>query len=155
MSVARIDPTKFLQVAHTILYGGRDASNLKDVFYSWSEKYEQQAFSEVIKDQDDHDKSAVLSWVDRLNIANQLAVKYQYSKENSMTITRLEDIGSQAPLSLQKLWSELRHIRYNLNTNNGRIFLGGEDEERLDRLINHVANSLCFSVFEGNGVPEQ
>ena len=155
MSVARIDPTKFLQVAHTILYGGRDASNLKDVFYSWSEKYEQLAFSEVIKDQDDYDKRAVLSWADRLNIANQLAVDYEYSKQNSMTITRLEDIGSQAPLSLQKLWSELRHIRYNLNTNNGRIFLGGEDEERLDRLINHVANSLSFSVFEGNGVPEQ
>ena len=71
MSVARIDPKIFLQVACTILYGGRDASNLKDVFYSWSEKYEQQVFREVIKDQDDHDKSAVLSWVDRLNIANQ------------------------------------------------------------------------------------
>ena len=155
MSVARIDSKKFAQVAYTILFGGRDASNLKDVFYSWSEKYEQRAFVEVIKDQDDYDKRAVLSWADRLNIANQLAVDYEYSKQNSMTITRLEDIGSQAPLSLQKLWSELRHIRYNLNTNNGRIFLGGEDEERLDRLINHVANSLCFSVFEGNGVPEQ
>ena len=155
MSVARIDTKKFAQVAYTILFGGRDASNLKDVFYSWSEKYEQQAFGEVIKDQDDYDKRAVLSWADRLNIANQLAVDYEYSKQNSMTITRLEDIGSQIPLSLQNLWSELRHIRYNLNTNNGRIFLGGEDEERLDRLINHVANSLCFSVFEGNGVPEQ
>ena len=151
MSVARIDTVKFLQVAHTILYGGRDASNFKDVFYSWSEKYEQQAFSEVIKDQDDHDKSAVLSWVDRLNIANQLAVEYQYSKENSMTLTRLEDVGSQTPLlSLNNLWSELRNIRYNLNTNNARIFLGGEDEERLDRLINHIANSLCFSAFEAN-----
>lgn len=150
MSVARIDPKKFAQVAHTILYGGRDTSNLKDVFYSWSEKYEQLAFSEVIKDQDDHDKSAVLSWVDRLNIANQLAVEYQYSKENSMTLTRLEDVGSQTPLSLSNLWSELGHIRYNLNTNNGRIFLGGEDEERLDRLINHIANSLCFSAFEAN-----
>ena len=150
MSVARIDTKKFAQVAYTILCGGRDASNLKDVFYSWSEKYEQQAFGEVIKDQDDYDKRAVLSWADRLNIANQLAVDYEYSKQNSMTITRLEDIGSQAPLSLQKLWSELRHIRYNLNTNNGRIFLGGEDEERLDRLINHIANSLCFSPFEAN-----
>ena len=149
MSVARIDPKKFVQVAHTILYGGRDASNLKDVFYSWSEKYEQQAFSEVIKDQDDHDKSAILFWVDRLNSANQLAVKYQYSKENSMTITRLEDVGSQTPLSLNNLWSELRCIRYNLNTNNGRIFRGGEDEERLDRLIYHIANSLCFSVESG------
>jgi hypothetical protein len=145
MSVARIDPVKFLQVAHTILYGERDATNLKDVFYSWSEKYEQQVFREVIKDQDDHDKSAVLSWVDRLNIANQLAVEYQYSKENSMSIKRLEDVHSQMPLSMRSLWSELRHIRYNLNTNNGRIFLGGEDEERLDRLINHIANSLCFS----------
>ena len=91
-----------------------------------------------------------LSWVDRLNIANQLAVDYQYSKRNSMTITRLEDVGSQIPLSLRNLWSELRSIRYNLNTNNGRIFLGGEDEERLDRLINHIANSLCFSEFEAN-----
>ena len=34
MSVARIDTKKFVQVAYTILYGGRDASNLKDVFYS-------------------------------------------------------------------------------------------------------------------------
>ena len=59
------------------------------------------------------------------------------------------------PLSLRNLWSELRSIRYNLNTNNGRIFLGGEDEERLDRLINHIANSLCFSVFEQNGGKEQ
>jgi len=154
MSVARIETKKFVQVAHTILYGGRDASNLKDVFYSWSEKYEQQAFGEV-KDKEDYDRRAVLSWADRLNIANQLAVDYEYSKQNSMTITRLEDVGSQTPLSLQNLWSELRHIRYNLNTNNGRIFLGGDDEERLDRLINHVANSLCFSVFEGNGVSEQ
>lgn len=148
MSVARIDPVKFLQVAHTILYGGRDATNLKDVFYSWSEKYEQQVFREVIKDQDDHDKSAVLSWVDRLNIANQLAVEYQYSKENSMTIMRLEDVHSHMTLSMRSLWSELRHIQYNLSTNNGRIFLGGEDEERLDRLINHIANSLCFSELE-------
>jgi hypothetical protein len=155
MSVARIDPKIFVQVAYTILYGGRDASNLKDVFYCWSEKYEQQVFSEVIKDQDDHDKSAVLSWVDRLNIANQLAVEYQYSKETSMTISRLEDAGSQTPLSLCSLWSELRHIRYNLHTNNGRIFLGGEDEERLDQLINHIANSLCFSVFEQSGVQKQ
>jgi hypothetical protein len=150
MSVARIDPKKFVEVAYTILHGGRDASNLKDEFYSWSEKYEQQAFSEVIKDQDDYDKKAVLSWVDRLNIANQLAVEYQYSKENSMMITRLEDVSLQTPLSLHSLWSELRHIRYNLNTNNGRIFLGGEDEERLDRLINHIANSLCFSELEAN-----
>src|SRR5487761_634117 len=148
MSVARIDPVKFLQVAHTILYGGRDATNLKDVFYSWSEKYEQQVFREVIKDQDDHDKSAVLSWVDRLNIANQLAVEYQYSNENSMTIMRLEDVHSHMTLSMRSLWSELRHIQYNLSTNNGRIFLGGEDEERLDRLINHIANSLCFSELE-------
>jgi len=66
-----------------------------------------------------------------------------YGKAKEETITRLEEHELDGGLLGSKVFLRtLESIHYNLYTNAGRIFLGKEDEERLERYIHYLRSKL-------------
>lgn len=139
MSVVLITKKEFSDVAKSLLYH----EALKEVFLSWRERYYKTQFSKEIN----LNSNEILCFVERLYIANRLAYYYQYPYEcqnNKIEIERLnEDFYKQGNILQDKeLLRLLRLIHYNLYTNNGRIFLGKEDEERLERIITRLKDKI-------------
>jgi len=133
MSVALIGIDEFGNVATTILMN----EYLKSYFLNGNEKF----MKLLYKKQANPEPSEIdiLAFVERLYIANRLAYYYQYGDEcidGKIEIKRLDETDLfNKPVSYQKLLQILRDIHYNLYTNAGRCFLGREDMERLERLI--------------------
>lgn len=142
MSVMTIDLKEFAGVASTILY----VPEYHDLFYSLRER----AFhNEAFKPTSEQTKISILAFVERLYIANNLAFSIQYPDSDTITIERLTEKDLQGALMHDHQFLEtLESIHYNLYTNEGRCFLGREDEERLERYINHVKDRILRSITE-------
>ena len=136
MSVMLLDIKEYADVASTII----ECPEYYDRFYSFRE----QAFhNQMDKPTMEGTEHAIKAFVERLYISNQLAFITMYGKAKEETIVRLEEhelngglLGSKAFLRT------LESIHYNLYTNAGRIFLGREDEERLERYIHYLRDKL-------------
>lgn len=135
MSVATISIEEFADVAETI----RTDNELRSIFKSFRERYlDHNLFGQTGTTEDD-----IHAFADRLYIANQLAFQYQYHKSGEITIPRLTEKQLQGrPADHKTLLRLLRGIHYNLATNNGRVFLGQEDYERLERLIDTCKGAI-------------
>jgi len=111
-----------------------------DRFYSFRE----QAFhNQMGKPTMEGTEHAIKAFVERLYLANQLAFITMYGKAKEETIVRLEEHELDGGLLGSKSFLRtLESIHYNLYTNAGRIFLGREDEERLERYIRYLRSKL-------------
>jgi len=143
MSVILFQPRAFGEIASTILADQR----LKEEFPSIKERRLLEAFG---KDYEKTLENFIKCWAERLYIANQLAYYYQYPDETdgkTIVIKRMEEKDfKQAPLTLREFESLLSQIEYNLYTNNGRIFLGEEDQERIERLTTLALRLIVYGI---------
>jgi len=128
MSVRLHDKEEFIRVAQTI----RSDHNLREFFFT----IEDFAFRRSFGLNPDPKPYDIYAFVERLYIANRLAYSYQYGDDDPITIPRLkkEDFAGM-PYRAKEFIEILNSIRYNLYTNNGQCFLGQEDMERIDRLL--------------------
>lgn len=135
MSVVAIDIEEFADVAETI----RTDQELRSVFKSFRERY----LETKLYDQTGTTEGDIHAFVDRLYIANRLAFQYQYHDDDKIVIPRLKEKQLDGDITdYKKLLRLLRGIRYNLATNNGRVFLGQEDCGRLERLIDTCKDGI-------------
>ena len=140
MSVYLHDKEEFARVAQTIRFD----QNLREVFFTVKDS----AFRRNLGLNPDPEPHDIYAFVERLYIANRLAYSYQYGDDDPITIPRLKkkDFAGM-PYRAKEFIEVLGSIRYNLYTNNGRCFLGQEDMERVDRLLN-TARRLYIAQLE-------
>jgi hypothetical protein len=159
MSVIRFSRITLLRIAASIT----NSTELRDIFYSWKEKLERQVFN-TEKNYEDEQEIDIYRFVNRLSIANQAAYIYQYPDEDKkITLLDIKDKSELRPynypellkeFNYPELLKELKSLRYNLYTNSGRVFLGEEDMQRLDRLIEKV-QSLIIEGYERKEIEEE
>ncbi len=129
MSVSLIDKGEFARVAQTIKFN----PDLLSSFPSLQERMTSAALKTPVAISEEN----IYAFAERLYIANRLAYEYQYGDNETITIPRLTRRDMSGMMyTLKEFINTLRLIRYNLYTNNGRCFLGQEDMERIDRLLN-------------------
>lgn len=143
MSVIKFNLDVFAAIASTIKYTG----HMRDHFLSLKEigvlaQLKGYPLSEEALDR------KILCWVERLYIANSLAFYYNYSSgEEKIEIPRLSAKMLEGHLlSARDFLKQLREIRYNLYTNAGNCFLGEEDMEKLERLIDYIRDMTEMKV---------
>jgi hypothetical protein len=150
MSVIRFSRITLLRIATSIT----NSTELRDIFYSWKEKLERQVFN-TEKNYEDEQEIDIYRFVNRLSIANQVAYIYQCPDEDkTITLLDIKDKSELRPYNYPELLKELKSLRYNLYTNSGRVFLGEEDMQRLDRLIEKV-QSLIIEGYERKEIEEK
>lgn len=133
MSVIRFMTETFAEIATTI----KNSIKLRDNFYTIEEHQLINHIKQTPKEYQEDLNHAILCFTERLNIANLLAYEYTYNRSGSpIIIERLtpKQLDGKT-LSLPEFHTQLKSIRYNLISNSGRIFLGGEDTKRLETLI--------------------
>ncbi|HDH99837.1 MAG TPA: hypothetical protein ENF74_02470 [Firmicutes bacterium] len=137
MSVRLYDKGEFARVAQTI----QNVPELKAAFLSSKERLMATLYGTS-------EGKAIYCFVERLYIANRLAYEYQYGNNETITIPRMKETEFVAfPYTIKEFIEVLSSIRYNLYTNNDRCFLGQEDMERVDRLLN-TARRLYIEQLE-------
>jgi hypothetical protein len=150
MSVIRFSRITLLRIAASIT----NSTELRYIFYSLKEKLERQVFN-TEKNYEDEQEIDIYRFVNRLSIANQAAYIYQYPDEDkTITLLDIKDKSELRPYNYPELLKELKSLRYNLYTNSGRVFLGEEDMQRLDRLIEKV-QSLIIEGYERKEIEEK
>ena len=84
------------------------------------------------------------AWVNRLYLANQIAVALNYECDaESFTLHNLPDgVEKTMPYTASALYNELNSIHYNLFTNAGRCMFSHDDMEKLHRLISLAAHQI-------------
>jgi hypothetical protein len=148
MSVMEIDPKTFGRVAVTLL-----ASHHADRYARCVFDHHEDASIRVIWGSSDpgefaqrYDKakrSMILNWVNRLSLANQIAVVLNYYDGDEITLRHLPDgIEHSMPYTASELYETLNSIQYNLYTNAGRCMFSHEDMDRLTRLIGTAAHLI-------------
>lgn len=139
MSIVLITKKEFSDVAKSIEF----YSFLRETFFSWRERYYKQKFND-----EEVSRNNILCFCERLYLANRMAFYYQYYDEckdkRFITIERLDesDFKDGNILNERDLLKLLRLIHYNLYTNAGYCFLGQEDMERLERLIERLKDRI-------------
>jgi len=137
MSVKKFSVAEFADIATTI-----KNSPLRKYFYTAEEEGLMARLNHYPPLETQRDKD-ILCWVERLHIANALAYHYQYSDTDTIIIKRLNEKDLEGKLLPEKeLYQQLRSLRYNLYTNNGRVFLGGNDLARLTRFIDILRDDI-------------
>ena len=89
----------------------------------------------------DQEKNNFLYFMDRVWVANQVAVDFAYNAK-SFEIQRLATEHIKGFLNEKNLLKKLKSLRYNLITNAGRSFISQEDSERLDTLISVLSHLM-------------
>jgi len=104
-------------------------------------------YSEEYFPEDAWRRNRILDFMDHLWVANQVAYHLQYREEMDKLelLDRKKDIINGALLNGVNIHRELCSVRYNLYTNGGTIFLGPSDMEKLDHLINSLAEKIVRS----------
>lgn len=142
MSVALIGIEEFADLATSIKY----IDKLSKTFFSWRERFFNLLYSK--QNGSVPTEIEILCFVERLYLANRMAYYYQYGDEcedGVIQIRRLEKHELQGKLlPFREILFLLRSIHYNLYTNAGRCFLGNEDMERLERLIDACKEALIY-----------
>jgi hypothetical protein len=137
MSVIRFGDLAISRLGATIA----QTDGLRDVFFNREERLENKfLYRDVIEDEYHYLTDSIYAFVDRAWIANQCACIYQY-EDSDRTISRLQYVEAP-PYSLSDFIEQASSLRYNLYTNNGRVFLGQADLDRLDRLIDAAKDLL-------------
>lgn len=154
MSVIQIDPTEFGRIASMLL-----RSQYADDF-SWCVFDTQESMEihtllthleshETVHQFEEAKNTMIFTWVDRLYLANQIAAAITYVKEREFTLQHLYigmlDLSNPYP-TLPEFYEQLRSIRYNIYTNNGRCMFGHDDMTRLDDLIDAVAHQIILDI---------
>ena len=146
MSVALISVEEFADLATSIKY----IKELSKTFFSWRERFFNLLYSK--ENGNVPNENEILCFVERLYLANRMAYYYQYADEcedGIIHIRRLEEHELHGKLlSFRETLSLLRSIHYNLYTNAGRCFLGREDMERLERLMEVCKEAMIYSMEE-------
>lgn len=144
MSVALISVEEFADLATSIKYN----EELSKTFFSWRERFFNLLYSR--ENGNIPTENEILCFVERLYLANRMAYYYQYGDEcedGVIHIRRLEEYELHGKLlPFREILFLLRSIHYNLYTNAGRCFLGREDMERLERLINACKEALIYNM---------
>jgi len=148
MSVIRFKPETLLRLGATI----ESSEKMRERFFDHTENLKRQLYANIIKDQQRYLSAGIVSFLDRLYIANQCAYIYEY-EDADRTISRLV-VTRVLPYSLSDFIKEAESLRYNLYTNSGRVFLGEEDLDRLDRMID-AAKDLIIEGYERKGKEEE
>jgi len=86
-------------------------------------------------------KNNFLYFMDRVWVANQVAVDFAYNAK-SFEIQRLAEEHLKGFLSPPVLLRKLESLQYNLITNSGRSFISQEDSERLESLISVLSRLM-------------
>ena len=144
MSVAMISVEEFADLATSIKYN----EELTKTFFSWRERFFNLLYSK--ENGRVPTENEILCFVERLYLANRMAYYYQYADEcedGVIHIRRLEEHELHGKLlSFRELLFLLRSIHYNLYTNVGRSFLGSEDMDRLERLMEACKEALIYNM---------
>lgn len=144
MSVALISIEEFADLATSIKY----IDELSKTFFSWRERFFNLLYSK--ENGNIPNENEIMCFVERLYLANRMAYYYQYADEcedGVIHIRRLEEHELHGRLlSFRELLFLLRSIHYNLYTNAGRCFLGSEDMERLERLMEACKEALICNI---------
>jgi hypothetical protein len=144
MSVIKFNLEVFAAIASTIKYFG----NIRDHFLSLKEigvlaQLKAYPLSEEALNR------KILCWVERLYIANSLAFDYNCNSgaQEKIEVPRLSAKSLEGHLlGARGFLKQLRGIRYNLYTNAGHCFLGEEDMEKLERLIDYIRDMTEMKV---------
>jgi len=90
-------------------------------------------------------KEEIYPLFDRLYMGNQMAIYYMYGEGGQ--IERLTEEDIKQPLWGDKaLLAKLESLRYNLYTNNGNCFVGQEDAEKLNRIIERIMKLIIRAI---------
>ena len=144
MSVALISIEEFADLATSIKY----IDKLSKTFFSWKERFFNLLYSK--ENGNVPNENEILCFVERLYLANRMAYYYQYAdecKDGVIQIRRLEEHELHGKLlPFREILFLLRSIHYNLYTNAGRCFLGREDMERLERLMEACKEAMICNM---------
>ena len=153
MSVIQIDPTEFGRIA-SMLLRSQYADNFSWCVFDTYENAETRALlthlesNEINHRFEEAKNTMIFTWVDRLYLANQIAAAITYVKEREFTLEHLRvtllDLDPYP--TLPEFYEQLRSIRYNIYTNNGRCMFGHDDMTRLDDLIDAVAHQIILDM---------
>ena len=144
MSVFVLSPAEFGAIAAT-LQVTRDSFRRPIFPLSMAERWEFKALVEPSEKQTEEAfaLSLIRPFVYRLYIANAMAERYTYMKDDmTELVIPLIDLPPGRPISLRNLLDTLASLSYNLVTNGGNKFLGSKDDEKLDRLISALKDEI-------------
>jgi len=140
MSVRLYDKGEFARVAQTIRFD----QSLREVFFTLRES----GFRQNLGLNPDPEPYEIYGFAERLYVANYLAYEFQYGENDPIVIPRMKEKDfAGMPYKIGDFISVLEGILYNVFTNNGNSFLGQEDMERVDRLLN-TARRLYIEQLE-------
>ena len=152
MSVMVINPETYGRIAKMLVSPGRVYEDLSRAVYT----YRDQLISRGQfggKDDEDTKMRFIVSWMERVYVANQMAFIYNY-RDEEQTISFLEESHLKfQPMGMKALYEELEGIEYNLYTGAGRMFISEEDMTRLQNLKALVAKELIRGAPKMN-IPE-
>lgn len=153
MSVIQIDPTEFGRIASTLLRS-QYADDFSWCVFDTRESMEIHTLlthlesHETVHQFEEAKNTMIFTWVDRLYLANQIAAAITYVKEREFTLEHLRvtllDLDPYP--TLIEFYEQLRNIRYNIYTNNGRCMFDHDDMIRLDDLIDAVAHQIILDM---------
>lgn len=140
---------KIEKVAETLLmnnYGSRDYSRC---VFNYHEEAQFRMLG-IVATEDDIQKN-ILCWCNRLWWANQLAGFMTWSDANR-TLTDIDDKKlPNGHLTPALLYNDLCSIKYNIYANSGRTMLSAEDMEKLETLIQKVADRIINAATDYRG----
>ena len=148
MSVMDIEPTIFGKIAATLLvsYNANQYAHCvfdyheETAFRSLWMNTEPAAFEQRFRQTKER---MILAWVNRLYLANQIAVALNYDNGEAFTLHNLPDgVQNAFPDTAKELYENLNQIKYNIYTNAGRCMFSHNDMQRLDNLISRAANTI-------------
>jgi hypothetical protein len=156
MSVIGFSREEMGKLAHALISGEERQRSNGSLFFIHQDDMEMAYDEKAIKrwkkepepfDEDAWRRNKIAVFVDHLWIANQVAYHVQYPSDGMNGLERLEeeDIKNGALMTGHILHQQLTSVRYNLYTNGGSVFLGPPDMEKLDHLINRMADKLARS----------
>jgi hypothetical protein len=152
MSVFVLSPEEFGSIAATIRL--TNDSFGRPIFpLSMAERWEYAALVAPNKHQteEDYTRSLIEPFVFRLYLANAMAERYTYMKDDTTEfVIPTIRLPRGKPQPLRLLLRTLQSLSYNLVTNGGNTFLGMTDAEKLQDLIETIKTQVIFACTHGN-----
>ena len=152
MSVMVINPETYGRIAKMLVSPGRVYEDLAKAVYT----YRDQLISRGQfggNDNEDTKMRFIVSWMERVYVANQMAYIFNY-RDEEQTISFLEESHLKFnPMSMKAMYEELEGIEYNLYTGAARTFLSEEDMTRLQNLKASIAKEIIRGAPKMN-IPE-
>lgn len=147
MSVIVLDSKDYGKIANTLI----ETHQSRRIF-SQGERLVMERDSEVLKITPyDYNVQNMVWFVNRLYVSNQIAyyMTYEFKEKKPMQIFELDEVDLQnhMPIGDKQLLIKLKDVRCNLYDNAGHAYVDAKDLERLNKMINYLAEKIALSDY--------